>query len=100
MLRWRRVALPTFLGVLGLIWVAAHALAHDVAVQPAGSHGSDHGSGLDSYPGYLPTSVAPCLTLAAAIATGAALGKRWAGRSERSIWVLGFVPVLGFAADS
>ena len=100
MLRWRRLALPAFLGVLGLIWVAAHTLAHDVAIQSSGSHGAGHGRGLDSYLAYLPTSVALCLTLAAAIATGAALGKRWAGRSGRSIWLFGFVPVLGFAADT
>jgi hypothetical protein len=100
MLRWRRLALPAFLGVLGLIWVAAHALAHDVAMQPSGSHGAGHGRGLDSYLAYLPTSLALCLTLATAIATGAALGKRWAGRSGRSIWLFGFVPVLGFAADT
>ena len=100
MLRWRRLALPAFLGVLGLVWVAAHAVAHDVAAHPSGSHGASHGRGLDSYLAYLPTSVALCLTLAAAIATGAALGRRWAGRSGRSIWLFGFVPVLGFAADT
>lgn len=100
MLRWRRVALPAFLGVLGLVWAAAHALAHDVVAQPSGRHGAGHGRGLDSYLAYLPTSVALCLTLAAAIATGAALGKRWAGRSGRSLWLFGFVPVLGFAVDT
>lgn len=100
MLRWRRLALPAFLGVLGLVWVAAHALAHDVAMQSPGSHGAGHGRGLDSYLAYLPTSVALCLALAAAVATGAALGRRWAGMSGRSIWLFGFVPVLGFAADT
>ena len=77
-----------------LVWAAAHALAHDVVAQPSGRHGAGHGRGLDSYLAYLPTSVALCLTLAAAIATGAALGKRWAGRSGRSLWLFGFVPVL------
>ena len=100
MLRWRRVAVPAFLGVLGMIWIAAHALAHDVVGQPsAGGHGAAH-RGVEGYVAYLPTSLALCLTLAAAIATGAALGKRWAGRSGRSIWLFGLVPVLGFAADT
>jgi len=101
MLRWRRVAVPALLGVLGLIWVAAHALAHDVVAQPsAAGHGAGHSRGVESYVAYLPTSLALCLTLAAAIATGAAIGKRWAGTSGRSIWLFGFVPVLGFAADT
>jgi hypothetical protein len=38
--------------------------------------------------------------LALAIATGPALGKRGTGRSGRSIWLFGIVPVLGFAADT
>jgi hypothetical protein len=101
MLRWRRLALPAFLGVLGLVWIAAHALAHDVVSHPgAGAHGAHQSSHVESYLAYLPTSMALCLTLAAAIATGAALGKRWAGRSGRSIWLFGLVPVLGFAADT
>ena len=100
MSRWRRVTLPVFLLVLGLIWAAAHALAHDVATQPAAGHHAAGSSGVESYFAYLPTSLALCLTLAAAIATGAALGKRWAGRSGRSVWLFGLVPVLGFAADT
>jgi hypothetical protein len=100
MLRWRRLGLPAFLLLLGLVWVAAHALAHDVVVQPAGDgHGAGHPD-VESYVAYLPTSLALCLTLAAAIATGVALGKHWAGRSGRSLWLFGLVPVLGFAADT
>jgi hypothetical protein len=100
MSRWRRVALPAFLLVLGLIWAAAHALAHDVATQPAAGHHGAGARGVESYLAYLPTSLALCLALAAAIATGAALGRRWAGRSGRSVWLFGLAPVLGFAADT
>jgi hypothetical protein len=100
MSRWRRVALPAFLLVFGLIWAAAHALAHDVATQPAVGHHGAGSAGVESYVAYLPTSLALCLTLAAAIATGAALGRRWTGRSGRSVWLFGLVPVLGFAADT
>jgi hypothetical protein len=94
------VALPAFLLGFGLIWAAAHALAHDVATQPAVGHHGAGSAGLQSYVAYLPTSLALCLTLAAAIATGAALGRRWTGRSGRSVWLFGLVPVLGFAADT
>lgn len=101
MLRWRRLALPSFLAVFGLIWVAAHALAHDVAATPTpAGHAAGHHGTVESYVAYLPTSLALCLTLAAAIATGAAIGKRWAGRSGRSLWLFGVVPVLGFAVDT
>lgn len=94
------MAVPTLLGVLGLIWAAAHALAHDTVAQPGGAHHDAHEAGLAAYLAYLPTSLALCLTLAAAIATGAAFGKRWTGRSGRSIWLFGVAPVLGFAADT
>jgi hypothetical protein len=100
MLLWRRVAVPAFLGVLGLIWLAAHALAHEVVSRPtAAGHGA-HPPTLETYVAYFPTSLALCVTLAAAIATGLALGKRWTGRSGRSIWLFGVVPVLGFAGDT
>jgi hypothetical protein len=96
----RRVAVSALLGVLGLIWVAAHALAHDVVVQqPAMGHAA-HGGSPESYVAYLPTSLALCLALAIAISAGLALGRRWAGWSGRSIWFFGVVPVLGFAADT
>lgn len=100
MLLWRRVAVPAFLGLLGLIWLAAHALAHDVVAQPSASGHAAHEPALERYTAYLPTSLALCLTLAIAIATGLALGKRWTGSSGRSIWLFGIVPVLGFAADT
>jgi hypothetical protein len=100
MLLWRRAAVPAFLGVLGLIWLAAHALAHDVVARPRGSGHAAHGTAVESYAAYLPTSLALCLTLAIAIAAGLALGRRWTGRSGRSIWLFGIVPVLGFAADT
>ncbi|MGH3010252.1 MAG: hypothetical protein ACRDMY_00170 [Gaiellaceae bacterium] len=100
MLPWRRVAVPAFLGVLGLIWVAAHALAHDVVAQPSTGGHSAHGATAETYVAYLPTSLALCLTLAVAIAACLALGKRWAGRFGRSLWLFGVVPVLGFAADT
>ena len=100
MLLRRRVAVPAFLGVFGLVWVAAHALAHDVvAQQPAGGHAA-HGASAEEYVAYLPSSLALCLTLAIAISAGLALGKRWAGRSGRSIWLFAVVPVLGFATDT
>ena len=96
----------------GVVWVCPRSccfsgwsgwprtLAHDVVVQPAGDgHGAGHPD-VGSYVAYLPTSLALCLTLAAAIATGVALGKHWAGRSGRSLWLFGLVPVLGFAADT
>jgi hypothetical protein len=100
MLLWRRVAVPAFLGVLGLIWLAAHALAHDVVAQPPPTAHAAHSATLESYVAYLPTSLALCLTLAVAIAAGLALGKRWARRSGTSIWLFGVVPVLGFATDT
>ena len=97
---WRRLALPAFLGVLGLIWAAAHALAHDTVAQAGGARHDVHGAGVAAYLAYLPTSLALCLTLATAIATGAAFGKRWTGKSGRSIWLFGVAPVLGFAVDT
>jgi hypothetical protein len=100
MLLWRRVAVPAFLGVLGLTWLAAHALAHEVVSAPAATEHGAHPPTLETYVAYLPTSLALCLTLAAAIATGLALGRRWTGRSGRSIWLFGLVPVLGFAGDT
>ena len=100
MLLWRRVAVPAFLGVLGLIWLAAHALAHEVVSQPAAAGHGAHRPTLETYVAYFPTSLALCVTLAAAIATGLALGRRWTGRSGRSIWLFGVVPVLGFAGDT
>jgi hypothetical protein len=80
--------------------LAAHALAHDVVAQPSASGHAAHEPALERYTVYLPTSLALCLTLAVAIARGLALGKRWTGRSGRSIWLFGIVPVLGFAADT
>ena len=100
MLLWRRVAVPAFLSVLGLIWLAAHALAHEVVSGPAAAGHGAHTPTLETYMAYLPTSLALCVTLAAAIATGLALGKRWTGRSGRSIWLFGVVPVLGFTGDT
>jgi hypothetical protein len=95
----RRVALPLLLTAFGLLWAAAHALLHDLVAPSAGAHG-DHAGTLETYAGYLPTSLALCLVLATAIATGLAVGKRWTGVSGPALWLFGLVPVLGFAADS
>jgi hypothetical protein len=101
MLVRRRVALPAFLGLFGLVWAAAHAVAHDVVEQaPAAGHDPGHAGSPQAYAAYVPTSLALCLVLATAIAAGAAVGKRWTGRSGPSIWLFGIVPVLGFAADT
>ena len=101
MLRWRRVAPPAFLGVLGLIWAAAHALLHHVGSHhPDDRHGAGHGNALESYVAYLPTSLALCLALATAIAAAVAVGNQWAGRLGVSVWLFGVVPVLGFAGHT
>jgi hypothetical protein len=100
MLLLRRAALPLLLSVFGLLWAAAHALLHDLVSPGAGAHGAGHARTLETYAGYLPTSLALCLVLATAIATGLALGKRWTGVSGPALWLFGLVPVLGFAADS
>jgi hypothetical protein len=71
---------------------------HDL-VSPAG-HGSGHTGTLETYAGYLPTSLALCLALATAIAAGVVLGKRWTALSAPALWLFGLVPVLGFLADS
>lgn len=84
----RRLALPALLGLLGLIWAGAHALAYD------------GGQGVDGYLAYAPTSFALCLALALALAVASALGKRWSGSPWRSLWLFGVVPVLGFALDT
>ena len=101
MLLRRRVAVPAFLGVFGLIWVAAHALAHDVVASSRPRGHAAHGASAEGYVAYLPTSLALCLTLAIAD-----LERAWplasdgqggpAGRSGSSA----VVPVLGFAADT
>jgi hypothetical protein len=49
MLLWRRVAVPAFFGLLGLIWLAAHALAHDVVAQPSASGHAAHEAALETY---------------------------------------------------
>jgi hypothetical protein len=100
MLLWRRVALPLLLSVFGLLWAAAHALMHDLVAPAAAQHGAGHAGTLETYARYLPTSLALCLVLATAIATGVALGRRWTGVSGPALWLFGLVPVLGFAADS
>ena len=100
MLLWRRVALPLVLSVFGLLWAAAHALVHDVVSPGAQAHGAGHAGTLETYAGYLPTSLALCLVLATAIAAGVTLGKRWTGLSGRALWLFGLVPVLGFTADA
>lgn len=84
----RRLTLPALLGLLGLIWASAHALAYDGA------------QGVDGYLSYLPTSFALCLALALALAGASALGKRWSGSPWGSLWLFGVVPVLGFALDT
>jgi len=97
----RRVALPAFVGLSGVIWAGAHALAHDVVARPdaASGHAAHEGT-LESYVAYLPTSLALCATLTLALAAGAAFGCRWTGTPGRSLWLFGVVPVLGFAADT
>jgi hypothetical protein len=101
MLLRRRLALPVLLGLFGLVWAAAHTVAHDVIEQaPAAGHAAGHAGSPQAYAAYVPTSLALCLVLATAIAAGAAAGRRWTGRSGPSIWLFGVVPVLGFAADT
>ena len=55
---------------------------------------------LESYAGYLPTSLALCLALALPLAAGAVVGKRWRGSSLRSLWLFGLVPVVGFVGEA
>ena len=98
MVLWRRVALPLLLSVFGLLWAAAHALVHDAVSPGVQAHGAGHAGTLETYAGYLPTSLVLCLVLATAIAAGVTLGKRWTGVSGRALWLFGLVPVLGFVA--
>ncbi len=99
MLTWRRLALPLLLTLFGLLWAAAHALVHDAVSQPAAPHGG-HDGAAQTYAAYLPTSLALCLVLATALATGVALGRRWTPVSGSALWLFGLVPVLGLTADS
>ena len=97
----QRALRPLALCLLGLVWAAAHTLAHGLVQHHHGSgshHHHEHGAG--GYVAYLPTSVALCLTLAVGIATIMALGGRRVGASFVSLWLFGFVPVLGFAGHS
>lgn len=91
-MRRRRLLAPLLLALSGLGWAAAHALAHQ-SVMPGAQVRE---SVLHGYPSYLPTSFALCLALALALAAAAALGLRWRPASGRSLWMFGFVPVLGF----
>jgi hypothetical protein len=96
-----RLALPTLVGALGVVWAGAHVLAHDIVMQPAA--GSDHGATngpVDHVLTFLPTSLALCLALALAVTAGAGLGRRWTGSAGRSLWLFGLAPMLGFAVDS
>jgi len=95
--RRRRLLVPLLLALSGLGWAAAHAIAHQ-AVTPGGEMLRQ--SSLQSYLGYLPSSLALCLALALALAAGAALGLRWRRASGRSLWMFGVVPVLGFAGHA
>jgi hypothetical protein len=97
----RRLALPAFLGALGLLWASAHAVAHDLVTHPAA--GGHHGAGpgpAERYLAFLPTSFGLCLALALAVAAGAGLGRGWTGSAPRSLWLFGAAPLLGFAVDS
>jgi hypothetical protein len=94
--RRRRFAVPVLLALSGLGWAAAHAVAHKaVMTEPAASTAV-----FDRYLSYLATSVALCLALALPLAAGALVGRRWKGASLRSLWLFGFVPVLGFLAHT
>jgi hypothetical protein len=96
-MRRRRFVVPALLALSGLGWAAAHALAHrSVATEPAMGT-TPH---LESYAGYLPTSLALCLALALPLAAGAVVGKRWKGSSLRSLWLFGLVPVVGFVGEA
>lgn len=92
----RRIVVPVLLGLSGLGWAAAHAIAHRLVMPEPGMPPG----GFQSYLGYLPTSLALCLALAFPLAAGAALGKRWRGTSGRALWLFGLVPVLGFAGHA
>jgi hypothetical protein len=97
----RRLALPAFLGALGLLWAGAHAVAHDLVTHPAaGNHHSTGHGPVERYLTFLPTSFALCLALALAVAAGAGLGRRWTGSAPRSLWLFGAAPLLGFAVDA
>ena len=92
----RRLVVPVLLALSGLGWAAAHAVAHRAVMPdstvPAGM--------ADQYLGYLTTSLALCFALALPLAAGALIGKRWRGASLRSLWLFGFVPVLGFVGHA
>jgi hypothetical protein len=94
--RRRRFAVPVLLALSGLGWAAAHAVAHKAVMADAAMPAPV----LDRYLEYLATSVALCLALALPLAAGALVGQRWKGASLRSLWLFGFVPVLGFLAHT
>ena len=95
-MRRRRFAVPVLLALSGLGWAAAHAVAHKAVMAEAAMPAAV----LDRYLNYLATSVALCFALALPLAAGALAGKRWKGASLRSLWLFGFVPVLGFLAHT
>jgi hypothetical protein len=94
--RRRRFAVPVLLALSGFGWAAAHAVAHNAVMTEAAMPAAV----VDRYLSYLATSVALCLALALPLAAGALVGKRWKGASLRSLWLFGFVPVVGFIAHT
>lgn len=92
----RRIVVPLLLGLSGLGWAAAHAVAHRLETPGPGMAPV----GLESYAGYVPTSLALCLALALPLAAGAAVGRRRHVTTGRLLWLFGVVPVLGFAGHA
>jgi hypothetical protein len=91
----RRIVVPVLLGLSGLGWAAAHAVAHRLETPGPGMAPV----GVESYLGYVPTSLALCLALALPLAAGAAVGRRHL-TTGRLLWLFGVVPVLGFAGHA
>lgn len=92
----RRLVVSVLLVLAGVGWAAAHTVAHREVMSEAGMPPSM----ADRYLGYLATSLALCFALALPLAAGALIGKRWRAASLRSLWLFGFVPILGFVGHT
>lgn len=93
----RSFRVPVLLTFGGLAWAGAHWVAHRAASGPA-EHGI-HGTESPGTLGYVPTSLALCLSLAVVLAATASLGAHGRTSWARSLWLFAAVPMLGLGGE-
>ena len=99
----RRIAIAILVTLGGLAWAVAHwathrAVAGDPFAAPHDAHDPSHTAAAGT--GYLSTSLTLCLALALVLAATAALETRSRSGRGRSLWLFGFVPVLGILVEA